>query len=253
MSHARIDINETILKGKWYNFAFESMDMFYQRELLQRLIQKEEFTKNIIIEMPYYYFNYDISKTIETFKIRTRAFFELDEYHHYLESQEGKIWIDAYKKMLNIAGEISYLKASNASKIEYIKKFIRFYRRKNFKKVWNESEKVAISQKLDHVWSIYRNDTIKENIGIWKNIQKIIKKLNINLTILICPINPLFLEKNYIEISKMKDLFYNSIGNGSFRILDYSDKFDSEVYFSDYCHLNVGGNALFTKTLKLVL
>lgn len=209
MSHARIDINETLLKGSFYNFACDSTDLYYQKKLIDSIEGLNGFggVKTVYTEMPYNYFNYDVSMIRYTFYIRTRPFYEMDDYHHFKETDEGKTWINAYGIMSDMSNNVSKNRARIEHRSDILKKRFRYYRRKNYRKVWQEEEIEYIRSKIDHVWTTIRKDTIDENKSTWDAIIRFFSDKGIHLCIICTPSNPVFRESYRHDVQEMKELF----------------------------------------------
>lgn len=85
MSHSQCGIDtETIDQGRILKLSKPSMDLFLQLNLLQRIkpIAINSNIKDIYIELPYYIFNYDLSRFNPFVYSKLIYFVEFDNYHH---------------------------------------------------------------------------------------------------------------------------------------------------------------------------
>ena len=237
-------IHAGLLRGRYYNFATNSMDLFYQLLLIRRLAQRGilDHTRKCIFEMPYYYFNYDISKTRNTFKIRTTNFLELGDYHHYGETYEGRLWLKQFEQMVEISRKHNvFVKGKHfiLTKLRLAKVYIE---KKKFRS-WKESE-IREQLNVDHVWTNIREETIDENRHIWDEITSICKGDGVRITVLVMPFMPSFRMQNNVDIERMRENFYTSLegfGMSNIEIIDWFDKVEDDKYFKDNCHLNNAG------------
>jgi len=71
-SYALRGIEEEFLTGCWYNMGWHGLDLYYCYKLLLALYTRQasrmNLIKKILLVMPYYFFNYDMSNAIYSLK-----------------------------------------------------------------------------------------------------------------------------------------------------------------------------------------
>ncbi len=252
MSHAQRSIDSLALGKHVYNLASGSMDLFYFLRLLQRMNRTGVLkrVRNVLFDMPYYYFNYDLSKCKNTFRQRTKMYRQIKDYHNFVENDDEKYWIlnyDILEKLHKrefkdyVPVKIRYLRS------EYLKSI--GIRNADEGKNWSEEELLEIRNNISHVWSTYRDDTIEENISLWNQFKQIIKTYpQIRMRVIVMPFMKEFRTSHMAEIEKMKNVFYNNIGS-EVEVIDYFNLLERNEFFVDHCHMNDYGSRMFMERL----
>lgn len=263
MSHAYGGIIEKILPGKTYKFAAPSMDLFYHYKVLQHLEESYDLdtVKEIVFEMPYYVFNYDISRCPTVFDQRMNFYYYLEDYHHYGDSEQEHRRIDEFEQtnlmfMPPIYNRYSTTRNEHGRKCEKCKLYYKLrYLLKNKKPhIWTDEEIARIESLNPHVWEKIREETISENVQIWAQIKKILVKHNIKIKVCVFPFCGYFIRSKKNGIEKMKKIFYDNLGLGSEDIWDEFETYrDNYELFDDECHLNEKGSYQFTKYFAKLL
>lgn len=252
MSHAQRSIDAFALGKHTYNLASGSMDLYYFLRLLQRMHRTGVLrrVRNVLFDIPYYYFNYDLSKCKYTFRQRTKMYRQINAYHNFVENDDEQYWVlnhDILERIHKrefkeyIPVKIRYLRS------EY-KKSIAI-RSANEGKKWSDEELLEVRNNISHVWSIYYDDTIEENISLWNQFKQIIKTYpQIRMRVIVMPFMKEFRISHMAEIEKMKSVFYNNIGS-EVEVIDYFNLLENNEFFVDHCHMNDYGNRMFMKRL----
>ncbi len=248
MSHAQCAIKPEKLRDQVYcNCAAPSMDMFCHLKYLSYLSElypnKLKNMKRIILEFPYYIFNYDLSK-FGAFVYTKLNYFELiDDYHHFGECAIDKNKITEFKRFKK------YFRPENISPISAVKNNLIRKSAKLVLKKWR------IATKKDKVWQAIYHSTIDENQKLWQELLVLLEKVspNAKITVLIMPFNPVFRVFHRREIKVMKKIFMLSLGTGKFEIIDHFDCLHRDDYFDDHCHLNKKGASKYIKILQEAL
>ncbi len=252
MSHAQRSIDSFALGKHTYNLASGSMDLYYFLRLLQRMHGTGVLrrVRNVLFDIPYYYFNYDLSKCKYTFRQRTKMYRQINDYHNFVENDDEQYWIlnhDILERIHKrefkeyIPVKIRYLRS------EYKKSIV--IRSANEGKKWSEEELLEIRNNISHVWSIYYDDTIEENISLWNQFKQIIKTYpQIRMRVIVMPFMKEFRISHMAEIEKMKSVFYNNIGS-EVEVIDYFNLLENNEFFVDHCHMNDYGSRMFMKRL----
>lgn len=227
-----IDFEKLCLKC--IDFSWHGMDLYYNYKLLGLLLAENCNKLNIqtfIMMFPFYYLNYDMSKSLYQFL-------------------SGQIFACRGFGDWHNAGS-----APNYSIREYLicEKLFgkKFWKYKNWKKVTGEYTNTLKMDKIElsEIWKKNYKETCKENK---KLIKKILEMLKGRKIIFIIP--PIFMElikesdldyfysmkKYFLGFLKEQQLKYQ------FEIFDFSCRINDASCFSDYSHLNEKGRTEFT-------
>lgn len=233
LSYAEVGINESI-NDNFINFSFSSQDLYYDFKLVKYLFnfkQIEDNLKYVIINMAYYSFDYDMTKTNAKNRIHRYINYVMD-YHNNDNFIELDIIRSFYEKNNTFSSYINMNK---------IKK----------EKILKSDDDIGIYEAKKNS-SMYYEDTRRENEKIFEEYILFLKGKNIMPIIVICPASKYYRENfNY----KKKDEYYNILNKFknkyNFQVIDY---FESNLFedddFWDYSHLNGKGAEKFTKILK---
>lgn len=250
MSHAQNDIQTHLLNENSFKFSYPSMDIFCHYKILEHICNLAEnklYTlKKIIIEVPYYIFNYDLSMSQRSVLKRLYYFKLFDDYHNYGLNKDEQLKIHQFNLYLKVINRRKVFTKNN--QIDYNTNLLHrfatdFYHQKD---VFLENSKV---------WSSYREKTIKENIMLFDKIINLLYSRipNIKIIILICPFNPIYRLLHYNDIKKMRSLFYSKVDKYNLSVVDFFEWSNNPFYFLDHCHLNTRASYIFTNTLKNIL
>ena len=241
MSHADKGINVNLFHEPVFNFAFTSNDLFYFYNLIKKLKRENAKIGNIkycILEMPYYIFNWDRSRSQSAFRCMN-AYTILGEYHH-LDTREGCV-IEQYRIFEDM---FKQKKTYNAS----------VYNARTYEVHDKISNKDYVE--ISHVWRMNHEDTLHENFFYFKELITLLYHINRNIKIyvVVFPQNPRFYKRHEEVIDNARDKFYEIIDSTALKdkitLLDYFKLYDGmECYFEDDCHLNTSGRNAFTKTI----
>jgi glycosyltransferase involved in cell wall biosynthesis len=235
MSYAEVGIDEKVFAENTFNFALASQDIFYDYQVLKYVLQFKNIKnslKHVILNLAYFAFDYDMSRKIS----RNRV-------HRYFD----------YFNTTNNNNDVLSVKLLDA---EYVKKMDRnSYIKMTHKKLKNKMDKSTMKQTKNYAryHSNMKHDSIaKENKKIFKKYLDLLKKHDINPTIVVFPVTNYY----YDNFSyAMKKRFYKVINEFkeeyNFRVLDY---FDTDLleykHFWDGSHLNKDGANKFSKILR---
>lgn len=246
MSHSQcaIDVSK-ISKYKYLNIAAPSMDLYLQRGFLLLILEKYpnfiQNIKSIILELPYYIFNYDLSRFGQFTLTKFKYFEMINDYHHYSDSSK----INEYRLFISIFNEIENgsLKISQSSMTKALKKLIKYPVRL-----------LRITKEKFNVWDNYYSDTNKENIEVFRDIVDLMHSRipQAELKILVMPFNPVFRWSHRNSINARKADFYNSLLSG-IEVIDEFDYFNQCNLFDDHCHLNKKGGNIYSKHLDDII
>lgn len=237
MSHSQNGIFFSKLSTNLCPFVAPSYDLFCYLMCLKKFLSLKECKsdiKNIIIEMPYYFFNYDLSLQKQYVKKRMYYFDAFNNFHN----------VDVItKKQFEIFNAIFNIKPLiQNNTIEKNRDFFITKKTKLLK--FSIKKKVNDIFHIDNVWKINYETTIEENKEIFDSIIKLIKKEwpNAKIQILILPMSPSFRRNHKKIIKRNKKVFYSILDGYDFiTIKDCFNYKIKEKMFIDHCHLFYNG------------
>lgn len=261
MSHSYGGLIPELLHGNAYKFSAPSMDLYYHYRVLRDICENYNLSKikQVIFELPYYAFNYDLSMCKSTFRKRISYYSYYSDYHHFGENEEEKRYIDMFEKLNELSGFTMYGKREKAELIWRKKTSVYLWLRKQYvrfrcatdrepvSRQWTEE---AMQTQRPHVWYKEHLETIQENLKIWSEIKQLLEQNKLELRVCIFPFNPLFLEIHSDQIYKIKNKFFENLCLPETQVFDGMDIFmGHQDYFADACHLNNVGSYQFSKIL----
>lgn len=233
LSYAEVGIKEDI-NDNFINFSFSSQDLYYDFKLIKYLFnfkQVKDNLKYVIINMGYYSFDYDMTKTNARNRIH-RYINYFEDYHNNESLMELDIIRSFYEKGITFKEYIDMNKLKEETILTL-----------------NDSKGIYEAQKNS---SMDYEVTRKENEKILEEYIVFLKENSIVPIIAICPTSKYY--RDNFNINK-RNIFYNILDRlkykYNFQVVDY---FDSDLFedddFWDYSHLNGKGAEKFTKILK---
>lgn len=268
MSHSYSGLLEEVLTGKkLYKFSAPSMDLYYHFQLLNCLETMYDMGKirKIYFELPYYAFNYDVSRCSNVFEQRINFFYYLQDYHHFGHYPDQKRRIYMFEKLSELTGNAFYRTFQNAgtcapeSKLHYkigkLKRKSYYTFCKKERHDWTEAEISRVEQLQPHVWYKERAATVEENRQIWDSILAWAERYPwIQPRVVIFPFCPYFINANREVIDARKKEFMDNIVVDRDQVTDMFDAYlEHPEYFDDECHLNFSGAYHFTKKINCFL
>lgn len=247
MSHSQCGIDSKILNG-FYKMSKPSMDLYCHYHYLRKLVDKgiNRDLRTIIIELPYYIFNYDLSQFGSFAYTKLEYFERLDDYHNFGKTEVKRKDIDKYKLFRTIFSLSDTEKC--ASSPSSLKKFLLSAG------IGRLIDSVKIYRNIDKVWYKDYSNTIDENLDLWKNLLSFIHStfLEAEIKVLVMPFNPIFRMAHKKEIRSSRKRFYEIVAK-DVPIIDDFDFFDDPFLFLDHCHLSRKGSVVYTNHIKNLL
>ena len=252
MSHSQCSIQPQYFSQRLFKFAAPSMDLFCQEKLVRSIV--EQFPESVagakafIFELPYYIFNFDLSRFRQFVLNRLFYFHVFSDYHHFGESpvdQELTRHFENFIKVFDrdIKSDKFTLNKDDEHEVRTglvstVKSIAHEFLRK-----WN------IYHFHDDVWFKNYSNTQKENSDYWVSIQKLIREVNPNaeIRVLVCPFDPLFRRLYEKQIDEKRQQFYTTIGD--VQVIDDFELNDN-YRFSDHCHLRTECGLRFTQYVR---
>lgn len=245
LSYSLTGIDKETLSQKFFDFSWRGQDMYYNFQLLKYAFKIGKFTevKQALLVFPYYYFDYDQSRS-------------------YAQYESGQIfgvhalndWHNAYKIKKNYSMVANYI-------INYRmfgRKISDYYNYKNVAKNYSVYQGEYNAGTLPKGFFRDFLETEEENRIVFQKIIKILVEHQI-VPILIIP--PLFIEalnnESYNRLGIIKDKFYSMVRNEidklgvNLYVYDFSQIFpNNRLLFRDVEHLNAKGGVVFANVIN---
>lgn len=247
MSHSYLGTFTNLFSEPVYKLSWNSADLHFMYRTIQQVLNDSyvdrQKLKVVLIEMPYYIFNYDYSLNGLNYQKGLTFWDTWNDYHHLLESRG--IELEHYRLYLEMFGESekcnsTFCYTDDISNIGTI----------------GGAELDNLKRKLPHVWRENHDKTIEENIVFFRAIIAMVLAYSRKIKIIIC----VFPQSRYFEdlysdkVSEKKELFYSLvetyIRNDGVEVWDdFSLYYGQDKLFRDPTHLNKYGASLYTKIL----
>ncbi len=244
MSYTYLGLWPHLLSQPFYKLSWMSSDLHFMYKTSQ-FILNETYTDRkklnyVILDLPYYIFNYDYSHNGVNFRKGMKFWDQYKDFHHISDAGVFENGVNQYRTYMDMFGS-----QANSGMV--------FSDDISLKKIIDEKNKIAIKAKLPHVWRYEHKETIVENIHIFKSLLHGLKAYNpyVKIVILIMPHAKCFSDYWPTEIEYAKNTFFNILdetkGSIDFLVWDYFDIFNSkDEFFVDFMHLNCFGAEQFS-------
>lgn len=248
MSYTLLGLYTHCLSAAFYKLSWWSADIHFMYKTSQ-MILNDKYTdksrlKYIIIDIPYYTFNYDFSRNGLNFRKGLKFWEYFNDNHNLCSVKQHEISLLEYQLYMDMFGR---KKESGLAFLDDITRTGRI-----------TSEMIEQQKNhLSHVWKCEHKQTIIENRRLFSSWISNLKVFNpgLKIIILVTP-HSKYIEKYWPEsINKCKELFYEIINDTQktfdFFVWDYFNVFYSDdKYFLDIMHLNSTGAAEFSKIVE---
>lgn len=245
MSHAQCGLDwKELRNANYFSIASPSMDAFlhlkYYEKIASDYPEQVNKLKSIIIELPYYIFNYDLSRFGKFVYTKLLYYKIIDNFHHFGESKDQCVVLEDYFKFLAIFKEREIIIATTP-KTGLLYKIAKKIR-----------QNCRIARMRDKVWFSEFGDTVNENKKHLSDLMRAIRRNspNAEITILVMPFNPVFRKTHTSVCNKWKAVFYNFFQSEGTQIIDMFDCMKSSWDFDDHCHLTPAGRTKYSKLLS---
>lgn len=240
MSHLQGMVEQLGGLDKVSVLAAPSMDLYLYRKYLSKIINnttnnQRKCVRKIVFELPYYIFNYDLSKTKETAYKRFSYFYNVNDYHNLIKDDKFTYEIKRIDLVEKIFGkdEIKFSEESEKKSFMWLRKI---------------HGKLDIINGKYSIWEKNHVETINENCRIFADMIEDIKKyFDAEITLIVMPFNPLFIKTHRKIIKQKKEQFYGIIKKFELTIQDDFNYFSDSRLFVDHCHLNYQGAYTYKK------
>lgn len=246
MSHSQAVINEKLLTtGNYFKVSSPSMDMFCHYKYLEKVSESIncDIVSTIILEIPYYIFNYDLSRFGSFVYTKLNYFDIVDDFHNFGFGEQSSD-INEFRMYKSVLDLNSFEK--NPVSIEHVSKLRSAYR--------NLKVFVKASMNNDNVWNKKYTQTIEENKDFYYKFLNLIKRrfVNAKLIILITPFNPAFRLFHKKQIFEQKKIFFEIVSNTGIVINDF-ELYNKCFYFADHCHIKKCYSELYSNHILSML
>lgn len=247
MSHSQCGIDiETIHQNKWYKESAPSLDLFLHHQFFKMICEHHygsiKCAERIIIEIPYYIFNYDLSRFGDFTNTKLHYFSLVNNFHNINSCNDKVMDIEYFLLFESIFNEmpIPTVSSENAGKISILKDVFHAW-----KSMTNR----------DKVWTKLYDSTIQENIKIFSELIEYIKNKcpYAQIKILVMPFNPAFRICHKREIRAMRGLFYEQMEKNKLTVIDDFERINDFRCFGDQCHLNGRGVLRYKERIPYII
>lgn len=257
MSHSYWGVLTYRLCLPFFKLSLPALDLYYIEKQLNEVLNEnyfknklkhEDCLKCIVLEMPYYYFNYDLSMNKAHMRRQLVIADYFDDFHNYGNQKEERDIISEYY----IWKELFY------KRMRCTEQFC-LYDRLDRKGCITETMKTEVENNLSHVWRSEHIETIRENINIFNRILSKIEWFDksIKIVINVMPQSKYLEEYHPKEIDSTRCFFYNVVQEYSERIQndvylwdDFDLYYENDSMFLDCIHLNSMGAISYTDYLS---
>lgn len=247
LSYSFSGIDKEYLDKKFFDFSFGGRDMYYNLQLLKYAfsIKKFENVKIALLVFPYYYFDYDQSRSYAQYECgQMFGVCRLDDWHNADKIVDKRAQVQNYITQCRMFG----------------RKLLEYYNGGYGKKNYSVYQ---LSPKTGHLPKGFftdREETVLENISVFAELITILNNRAIKPILIVPPIFVNELDKeSYERLQFVRKKFHEllKIISGSlkinFYIADCSTLFNQREIFRDTEHLNAFGAVIFAKYLNQLM
>lgn len=246
LSYVQKGVNEQLLKGNFFNLAYPAQDIYYDFEMFKYAYSFEEVKEHIeyaIIGLSYYSFHYDLSLSINDFRVN--YYYTVTKTMHNNKSKN--LYISYHNQLKEL--EESILAENHLMKVfEMEKDYYKQQISDGYNKQYNPQERTD-NEILKDIASIKRDFdkyyplTVIENKKVLREYIEFLISKDIKPILVVCPTTKLYQTFTLREFQKELYAIINELKTDyNFQFLDYyySDEFnDSDFY--DVSHMNKKG------------
>lgn len=236
LSYSLRGIFEKRLVPAFYDCSWHGLDLYYNYRIFQYMRRKGLLSrvKVAILVFPYYYFDYDMSRSMYHYREgQMFALRGLDDWHNYRRLPGAFDYVENYRM--------------------FGKKWSDFY---HFHRYEQQNRSVYSGRdgeaELDGIWRQVHPETVAENQKLFADFSRELAETGITPVLVVPPYFVKGLSQSSMEaVEKKKREFYRVIEAGKMRIFDCFDLFaDYREFFADLTHLNSAGAGAFTDMIN---
>ena len=243
MSHSQCSIDLSKLSMNYLMMSRPSMDLFCHLGYLKKiysLLSNPDSIRQIVLEIPYYIFNYDLSQFGDFVYTKLNYFKILDDYHNFAKRENAPLLINQFENYQNLFSELNLQSPPIQSLLKSFALKCGMGRLIDF---------IKIVKNNDSVWSKRFPETIDENIRLFDQIVCFVKEnfSNAVLVVLVMPFNPIFFASHRKSCDKAKKMFYEILNRyENLNLIDDFRLYKSPFLFRDHCHMGREGGLIYS-------
>lgn len=236
LSYSLRGIFEKKLRPVFYDCSWHGLDLYYNYRIFQYirrqgLLSKIKFA---LLVFPYYYFNYDMSKSMYHYREgQMFALRGLGDWHNYQQMPGTSDYVANYRMFGRKMSE-----------------FYHFFKYEQHNRgIYQGKEGEA---ELSHLWRREYSATIAENTALFAAFSRELAETEIIPVLVIPPYYVKGISLASMEsVRKRKQEFYRIAETTGMGIFDFFDIFaDRRELFADLTHLNSNGAEAFTELIN---
>lgn len=244
MCYSKWGFWEHFMPENWFKFSMNGADLNVHYLWLQYLftnhLEKMNCVKNIILELPYYAFDWDMQCSGQVY-FRMLQYDKVDGFATFLNQKEdAKSYIERYRQLKSIAREQF---GSNYVNYVYSDSDI-------LKKMRCENQQI---ENIDMIWERDFEESRKNNELYLHKLCELCELHGIRIRIYVFPLSDLFKNMYADKCKQKKEYFYSIIDKLGLKkyLLDFNDNncFE-EKDFKDLTHLNGKGAEKLTRMIE---
>lgn len=243
MSYSRRGLITDFMTGNYFKFSLNGMDLHGHELYMENLIrssQKFRKTEYVLLDIPYYIFNWDVCSSNQIFN-RMSIYDEFEDWGHFAERENAEEYIEQYHGMkLLFKNKFESVSSAYSNNYMFPQKF--------------DIQKTNC--RANGAWIKSYPETKEENKYRFLRICKMVRSIGAKLIIVVYPFSSAFIKRNRQIIQRNKEEFYSIIEECrkilDFFVLDFLDepyaKFPDSFFYNP-THMNVYGAMQMTRIL----
>lgn len=248
LSYSRKGIDLRKLRGKWFDFSSDGMDLYYNFQLYKYAVKHNKFpnAKKALFVFPNYYFQYDQSRSYAQYTSdQMFAVHELNDWHNFQKT----------------GGDLAKVRTYIINYQMFGYKISEYYhprRLLNPRTVWDGIDGQG---KLPAGWLKEHENTVSEYRDIFRQFVTILSERNVQIMILQPPIYLNGIDEDQkISLKQKNEKFRNTVleiteNQGlTVKIFDFTSLFaERRDLFRDLEHLNADGSVEWGKAIDKII
>lgn len=250
MSYSRSAFMEHFFVDDWFKFSMNGSDLHthdsYLTYLLINCPEQMKSVKRIMLDLPYYSFDWDIQSSNQIYS-RMVQFDRLSDYETFLATKkDAGEYIRKYRILKELIGR--RMEQAEGNYANYIP---------DNRKLDGETHNASEDSLADKIWWTEHVSTAQKNMERLAHICDLCEMHNIELIICVYPMSPIFVEKNREIYENKQKRFYDILKEVGCedKVIDLGENgIDfSNGDFRDLTHLNIYGAIKCSKELNRIL
>lgn len=242
LSYSRKGIKKDKLLKRFYDFSKDGLDLYYNAETYKRILEQGRI-KNIkcaLCMFPYYYFDYDMSKSLGQYESGQIFCVQgLKDWHNYKKCLSAENYVTNFELFGN--------------------RYAAFYNAGHWEPIIRKTLSDTEEYQLERIWYRDYDETVDENLQIFESFLKQLKNEKVKVILVVPPIClNIYNEDDRRQIYKKKEKFYRClepfIEDKLLEVIDHTDLYiDKLEFFYNPTHLNYYGSEAYTKIINQLI